>query len=114
MSPFGQLYQNLMASGFSALALSPEDRQMRNQLANLVADMSQPGAINALMAALPFYAPGPLAFGGGEKHMPSWLLNEIPTIYGTAENTGADGPEEQAPSETPANEPVSQVGEGGN
>ncbi len=102
VSPFGQLYQNLLASGFSTLALSPEDRQMRNQLASLVADMSQPGAINALMAALPFYAPGKLAFGGGEKHMPSWLLSEIPTIYGTAEETGTDGQMEQAPSGTPA------------
>ena len=102
VSPFGQLYQNLLASGFSAAGLSPEDRQLRNQLASLVADMTQPGAINALMAALPFYSPGQLAFGGGQRHMPSWLLKEIPTIYGTAEEGGAENEPRQSPSGTPA------------
>ncbi|WP_087068611.1 hypothetical protein [Cyanobium sp. NIES-981] len=82
LSPFGQLYRDLLASGFSSIPLTQEDRLLRNQLARLVADMAQPGAINALMAVLPFYAPGSLAFGGGEQHMPSWLLQEIATIYG--------------------------------
>jgi hypothetical protein len=33
------------------------------------------------MAALPFYAPGKIAFGGGEQHMPVWLVREINSIY---------------------------------
>lgn len=102
VSPFGQLYQNLLASGFSSAGLSPEDRQLRNQLAGLVADMSQPGAINALMAVLPFYSPGQLAFAGGQMHMPSWLLKEMPTIYGTTEDPGAERSTAQPPSGTPA------------
>lgn len=81
-SSCGQLYQELLQSGFPRIPLSQDDRLLRNKLARLVADMSQPGAINALMAVLPFYAPGQLAFGGGEQHMPSWLLKEIATIYG--------------------------------
>jgi len=81
-STFGRLYRDLLASGFPSVSLSSNDRLLRNQLARLVADMSQPGSINALMAALPFYPPGKIAFGGGEQHMPGWLVNEIATIYG--------------------------------
>lgn len=80
-SRFGRLYRDLLASNFSKASLSQEDRLLRNQLARLVADMSQPGSINALMAALPFYPAGKIAFGGGEQHMPRWLVNEIATIY---------------------------------
>lgn len=81
---FGRLYRELLASGFSRLNLIDQDRYLRNQLAMLVADMSQPGAINALLAVLPFYPPVKIAFGGGEQHMPEWLLQEIGTIYGQA------------------------------
>jgi hypothetical protein len=41
------------------------------------------------MAALPFYPPGKIAFGGGEQHMPEWLVQEIGTIYGQAQPTEA-------------------------
>lgn len=81
-SSFGRLYRDLLGSGFSATVLSPDDRQLRNALAPLVADMSQPRATNALMAALPFYPPGRIAFGGGEQHLPVWLVREISGIYG--------------------------------
>jgi hypothetical protein len=81
-SRFGRLYRDLLASGFSKMQLSQQERLLRNQLARLVSDMSQPGSINALMAALPFYAPGKIAFGGGEQFMPSWLVGEIDSIYG--------------------------------
>ena len=82
---FGRLYRELLSSGFSRLNLIDQDRYLRNQLAVLVADMSQPGSISALMAALPFYPPGKIAFGGGEQHMPGWLVQEIGTIYGQAQ-----------------------------
>lgn len=86
-SSIGQLYRDLLSSGFPRQPVSEEDRLLRNRLAQLVADMSQPGAINALMAVLPFYAPGKIAFGGGEQHMPIWLVREIAGIYGTG-NSG--------------------------
>jgi hypothetical protein len=88
-SSVGDLYRALLASGFSSRALNDEDRQLRQQLARFVADMSQPGAINALMAVLPFYAPGKIAFGGGEQHMPVWLVREISSIYGQPQSSGS-------------------------
>ncbi len=99
-SSFGQLYRDLLASGFPRLQVSQEDRLLRNRLAQLVADMSQPGAINALMAVLPFYAPGKIAFGGGEQHMPVWLVREIAGIYGAGSTD--DGAAEAA---APAGQP---------
>jgi hypothetical protein len=90
-SSFGELYRNLLASGFSRREMSEQDRLVRQQLASFVADMSKSGAINALMAVLPFYAPGKIAFGGGEQHMPVWLVREINSIYGSnpSPNPGA-------------------------
>jgi hypothetical protein len=76
-SRFGDLYRNLLASGFARSAISPADRNLRQQLAQRVADMSRPGALNALLAVLPFYPPGTISFGGGEQHMPLWLVREI-------------------------------------
>lgn len=99
LSPFGQLYRDLLSSGFSAMPLTQEDRLLRNQLGRLVADMAQPGAINALMAVLPFYAPGHLSYTGGEQHMPGWLLEEIATIYGDRPGQQAG---QLASDETPA------------
>ena len=82
---FGRLYRELLASGFSRLNLNDQDRYLRNQVATLVTDMSQPGSVNALMAALLFYPPGKISFGGGEQHLPDWLVQEIGTIYGQAQ-----------------------------
>lgn len=76
-SRFGELYRNLLASGFARSAISANDRQLRRQLAQRVADMSRPGAINALLAVLPFFPPGTISFSGGEQHMPLWLVREI-------------------------------------
>ena len=90
-SSFGGLYRDLLASGFPRQPLRQGDMLLRNQLARFVADMSQPGGINALMAVLPFYPPGRIAFGGGEQHMPAWLVQEIATIYGEPELEAVSG-----------------------
>jgi hypothetical protein len=98
-SRFGELYRNLLASGFARAEMAPADLKLRRQLAQQVADMSRPGSINALLAVLPFYPPGKIAFGGGEQHMPVWLVREIARLDPSA--TAAGKP--VAPSgETPA------------
>lgn len=86
-SRFGELYRNLLASGFARSEISPADRNLRRQLAQRVADMSRSGAIQALLAVLPFFPPGKISFGGGEQHMPVWLVREItrldPAAFGS-------------------------------
>ncbi len=85
---FGQLFRNLMASGFGREPLGPEDQQLRAQLAPFVADMQKPGALASLLAVLPFYPPGNIQFGGGEQFIPPWLLQDLPNLARTAVPAG--------------------------
>lgn len=87
-SAFGQLYRNFLGSGFSREALIPEDQQVRVQLARYVSNMSQPRAVNGLLAALPFFTPGRIQFGGGEQFIPAWLMADINALNGQASPTG--------------------------
>lgn len=86
-SSFGQLYRNFLGCGFSREALIPEDQQLRAQLARFVSNMSQPRSVNALLAALPFFTPGRIQFGGGEQFIPAWLMADINTLNGQASLT---------------------------
>jgi hypothetical protein len=94
-SRFGELYRSLLASGFARSEISEGDSNLRRQLAQRVADMSRPGAIQALLAVLPFYPPGKISFGGGEQHMPVWLVREIARLDPSAQAAAVSG-------ETPA------------
>jgi hypothetical protein len=76
-SSFGQLYRNFLSSGFPRESLIPEDQQLRAQLGQVVSNMTQPRALNALLAALLFYPPGKIQFGGGEQFIPPWLLQDL-------------------------------------
>ena len=87
-SSFGQLYRNFLGCGFSREGLLPEDQQLRTQLARYVGNMAQPKAINALLAALPFFTPGRIQFGGGEQFIPSWLMADINALNGQGVATG--------------------------
>jgi hypothetical protein len=87
-TPFGQLFRNLMASGFSREPLGPEDQQLRAQLAPMVADMAKPGALATLLAVLPFYPPGKIQFGGGERFLPPWLLQDLTSLTRSAAPSG--------------------------
>ena len=79
-SSFGQLYRNFLSCGFAQEALLPDDQQLRTQLAQVVGNMAQPRALNALLAALPFFQPGRIQFGGGEQFIPPWLLQDIQVL----------------------------------
>jgi hypothetical protein len=83
-SSFGQLYRTFLGCGFSREALIPEDQQLRGQLAQVVGNMSQPRALNALLAALPFFQPGRIEFGGGEQFIPPWLMQDIQALNRSA------------------------------
>ena len=81
---FGQLYRNFLGCGFSRETLIPEDQQLRAQLGRFVSNMNQPKAVNALLAALPFFTPGRIQFGGGEQFIPAWLMADINALNGQA------------------------------
>jgi len=79
-SSCGQLYRNLLSCGFAREPLIPEDQQIRSQLSAVVSNMNQPNAINAMLAALPFFPPGKIQFGGGERFIPAWLLSDLNAV----------------------------------
>jgi hypothetical protein len=87
-SSFGQLYRNFLGCGFSREGLLAEDQTLRSQLARYVSNMGQPKAINALLAALPFFTPGRIQFGGGEQFIPPWLLADINALNGQRVTSG--------------------------
>lgn len=77
-SATGELYRQLLASPFTAAPLADEDRELRNRLAPLVADLSREGALNVLLAVLPFFAPGKVELAPGQEALiPAWLLEEV-------------------------------------
>ena len=76
-TPFGQLTQNLVGSGFYKEPLSDQERTARGELAQILSEMRHPKAVNALMAALLYYPPNKVNMKGGEKFIPGWLLQEI-------------------------------------
>lgn len=76
-TPFGQLTQNLIGSGFSREPLDAEEEAAKRQLGLLVGEMSHPQALNALIAALLYYSPLKVNLGGSERSLPSWLVQEL-------------------------------------
>ncbi|MDM7937831.1 MAG: hypothetical protein QUV06_10270 [Cyanobium sp. CZS 48M] len=76
-TPFGQLTQNLIGSGFSREPLAADEEVAKRQLGLVVGEMSHPRAVNALLAALLFYSPKKVNFSGSERLVPSWLLQEL-------------------------------------
>lgn len=81
-SSFGQMYRNFLGSGFSREPLTADDQALRSELVPFVTNMAQSKAVNALLAALPFFTPGRIQFGGGERFIPAWLLQDIQTLNG--------------------------------
>ena len=78
-TPVGLLTRSLITSGFGAELVDEEDLQARQALSALVADLQQPGAANALLAVLMFYAPGQVQFADTEG-LPEWLVEELRTL----------------------------------
>lgn len=73
----GTVTRSLWVSGFGREQVDDTDAAARRALAPRVADLSRPGAINCLLAALLFYPPGKVRFEGGQQWLPAWLQQEL-------------------------------------
>ena len=78
-TPVGLLTRSLITSGFGAELHDERDQQVRQVLSARVADLKQPGAANALLAVLMFYAPGQVQFADTDG-LPLWLVEELRTL----------------------------------
>ena len=76
-SSIGDLYRQLLASSFCRAMPSEEDLALRKELAKLASDLSRPGAVNMLLAAMLFYPPEKIEIEGHEAELPGWLLADL-------------------------------------
>lgn len=81
-SSAGELYQALLRSRFGAAPLSQDDQARRSALLPLVADLSLEGAVQALLAAMPFFPPEKIEPAGGLEHLPAWMVSLISGLSG--------------------------------
>lgn len=81
-SAAGELYQALLRSRFGAAPLSDDDLARRSALLPLVGDLSIEGAVQALLAAMPFFPPEKIQPAGGLEHLPPWMLTLISSLSG--------------------------------
>lgn len=75
-TPVGELYRNLVASGFGAAPLSSDDHSLRQALVPLVEDLERPGAAQILLALVPFFPPGKVHLEDTSA-LPPWLQQEL-------------------------------------
>ena len=88
-SSYGELHRQLMRCGFASAPISQQDAKDRSQLAGLVANIKQPGGLNALLAALLFYPAGKIQISGSENLLPGWLLSELGAVSNAGQTAGA-------------------------
>lgn len=78
-TPVGLLTRSLITSGFGSELLSEADQQARQLLAQRAGDLEAPCAVNALLAALLYYAPGQVQVADSSA-LPEWLVRELNTL----------------------------------
>ena len=78
-TPVGLLTRSLITAGFGREVLDDDDIRARQQLAPQVEDLSQPDAVNALLAALMFYPPNKIEFEDASA-LPAWLQEELRSL----------------------------------
>jgi len=76
-TPFGQLTDNLIRSDFAREPLSQDERAMRQQLAEVAADLRHPRALNALIAALLYYPIEQVSLPADPALLPPWLSESL-------------------------------------
>jgi hypothetical protein len=77
-TPFGQLTQNLIVSGYAKEPLSQEELGVQQQLALIVSELTHPLALNAVMASLLFFPPTNVSFAErADRLLPAWLVQEL-------------------------------------
>jgi hypothetical protein len=76
-TPFGEITDHLISSGFAREPLSEDERALRQQLAELSADLGHPRALNALIAALLYYPVEQITMPADPAQLPPWLAQSL-------------------------------------
>lgn len=78
-TPVGLMTRSLITAGFGKELLNEVDQFAREMLARRVADLTQPDALNALLAVLMFYPAGQIEVAASAG-IPTWLLQELRSL----------------------------------
>ena len=81
--------RTLIASPFLREPLSPEERALRQQLAELAADLQHPRALNALIAALLYYPMDQVSLPTDPDLLPPWLAESLTRLGAQASTQGS-------------------------
>ena len=76
-SVVGTFTRSLISSGFCSEDVTGNEPTIRRLLAAELEDLSQPRAINNLLAVLLFVPPSQMEIEAGEQLIPSWLLQDL-------------------------------------
>lgn len=76
-TPFGQITDHLILSGFAREPLSDDERALRQQLVELSADLGHPRALNALIAALLYFPMEQVTMPADRAQLPDWLAQSL-------------------------------------
>ena len=92
----GEIYRQLLRSGFSRQPLLPWEEEMVNQLGKMLAQgIEKPGGVQALMVVMLYFPPGKMQVRDAVSRIPSWLLSDYQSVFeppGTVEPTSAPQP----------------------
>lgn len=87
---FGDRYWALVRSGVQKETLDGADQQIKDRSTNRLnpnagGGFGQPGALNALLVAMMFYAPGSMRVEAPEQKLPAWLLPSYRQVFEQAQ-----------------------------
>jgi len=80
-SELGQVYRTLLKSNLQAEPLSSEDEQLKQQLTQLGAGLTQPNAVNAVLGAMLFYPADQLKVRDAQTRLPAWLYPDYAAVF---------------------------------
>lgn len=83
---FGDRYWAMVRSGVQNEQLEPADQALRDAATQRLSPASgggfgTPGALNALLVAMLFYAPGAMRVEGAAQKLPGWILSQYQQVF---------------------------------
>ena len=83
---FGDRYWSMVRSGIQRETLRPEDEQRKSKAINQLSPQTgggfgTPGACNAFLVAMLYFAPGTMQVADAERQVPAWIFTNYQQIF---------------------------------
>jgi predicted O-linked N-acetylglucosamine transferase (SPINDLY family)/glycosyltransferase involved in cell wall biosynthesis len=77
----GQRYQVLLKSGFQNESCPESDRLFLQEITQMASSPAHPKSLNAMLAAMLYYAPHQLKIQNARTRLPGWLINDYEQVF---------------------------------